>query len=44
MQHIEVFADIVCPFTHVGLRRLREVRPEENADEVPRCAPGRSNG
>ena len=31
MQHIEVFADIVCPFTHVGLRRLREVRPEENA-------------
>jgi predicted DsbA family dithiol-disulfide isomerase len=24
MSHIEVFADIVCPFTHVGLRRLRE--------------------
>lgn len=24
MSHIEVFADIVCPFTHVGLRRLNE--------------------
>src|SRR4051812_44589210 len=24
---IEVFADIVCPFTHVGLRRLLEARP-----------------
>jgi predicted DsbA family dithiol-disulfide isomerase len=23
---IEVFADIVCPFTHVGLRRLSEAR------------------
>jgi len=23
---IEVFADVVCPFTHVGLRRLSEVR------------------
>ena len=31
MQHIEVFADVVCPFTHVGLRRLREERPEGNA-------------
>jgi predicted DsbA family dithiol-disulfide isomerase len=26
--HIEVFADIVCPFTHVGLRRLRDVRAQ----------------
>ncbi len=26
MSRIEVFADIVCPFTHVGLRRLREAR------------------
>lgn len=26
MTHIEVFADIVCPFTHVGLRRLVEAR------------------
>jgi predicted DsbA family dithiol-disulfide isomerase len=24
---IEVFADIVCPFTHVGLRRLLDARP-----------------
>ena len=30
MQHIEVFADVVCPFTHVGLRRLRGARPEGN--------------
>ncbi len=26
MTRIEVFADIVCPFTHVGLRRLIEAR------------------
>ncbi len=26
MSRIEVFADIVCPFTHVGLRRLTEAR------------------
>ena len=26
MTHVEVFADIVCPFTHVGLRRLSEQR------------------
>lgn len=25
MARVEVFADIVCPFTHVGLRRLSEV-------------------
>ena len=28
--HIEVFADVVCPFTHVGLRRLREVRAQRH--------------
>ena len=26
MSRIEVFADIMCPFTHVGLRRLVETR------------------
>ena len=26
MTRIEVYADIVCPFTHVGLRRLSEAR------------------
>ena len=26
MSRIEVFADVVCPFTHVGLRRLSEAR------------------
>ena len=26
MPRIEVFADVVCPFTHVGLRRLSEAR------------------
>jgi len=28
MTRIEVYADIVCPFTHVGLRRLSEARHE----------------
>jgi predicted DsbA family dithiol-disulfide isomerase len=28
MARIEVYADIVCPFTHVGLRRLSEARHE----------------
>ena len=28
---IEVFADIVCPFTHVGLRRLRDMRAERDS-------------
>jgi predicted DsbA family dithiol-disulfide isomerase len=28
---IEVFADIVCPFTHVGLRRLRDMRAERGS-------------
>jgi predicted DsbA family dithiol-disulfide isomerase len=27
---VEVFADIVCPFTHVGLRRLSEERHERD--------------
>jgi len=27
---IEVFADIVCPFTHVGLRRLRDARAQRH--------------
>jgi predicted DsbA family dithiol-disulfide isomerase len=30
MSHIDVFADIMCPFTHVGLRRLREARAESS--------------
>ncbi len=31
---IEVFADIVCPFTHVGLQRLVERRHEVGGDDV----------
>jgi predicted DsbA family dithiol-disulfide isomerase len=31
---VEVFADIVCPFTHVGLRRLVERRTELGRDDV----------
>jgi predicted DsbA family dithiol-disulfide isomerase len=30
---IEVYADVVCPFTHVGLRRLRDVK-EAHASDV----------
>jgi predicted DsbA family dithiol-disulfide isomerase len=26
MNRVEIFADLVCPFTHVGLRRLSEAR------------------
>ena len=33
MSHVEVFADIVCPFTHVGLRRLSKARG--GRDDVP---------
>jgi predicted DsbA family dithiol-disulfide isomerase len=33
MEEIEVFADIGCPFTHVGLRRLVERRGEVGADD-----------
>lgn len=31
MTDIEVFADIACPFTHVGLRRLVEARDARSA-------------
>jgi predicted DsbA family dithiol-disulfide isomerase len=31
MATIEVFADVVCPFTHVGLRRLIEARAERGS-------------
>lgn len=31
---IEVFADVCCPFTHVGLRRLVERRTELGRDET----------
>jgi predicted DsbA family dithiol-disulfide isomerase len=34
VHHVEVFADIVCPFTHVGLRRLSEQRRERGAHLV----------
>src|SRR5690348_5100333 len=33
---VEVFADIRCPFTHVGLRRLVEMRRKSGADFVLR--------
>ena len=32
--HIEVFADVVCPFTHVGLRRLVAYRRQKRHDDV----------
>ncbi|MGI9603985.1 MAG: DsbA family oxidoreductase [Acidimicrobiales bacterium] len=32
MTMIEVYADVWCPFTHVGLRRLVERRNEQDAD------------
>ena len=31
---IEVFADVVCPFTHVGLRRFADQRAELHRDDV----------
>ena len=31
---VEVFADVVCPFTHVGLRRFVQARAEAGAAEV----------
>lgn len=34
MSIIEVFADVRCPFTHVGLRRLVERRAELGRDDV----------
>ncbi len=30
MSHIEVYADIMCPFTHVGLRRLADARRSQS--------------
>ena len=36
MRDIEVFADIVCPFTHVGLRRLVEARAARGYTSVLR--------
>ena len=39
---IEVFADVSCPFTHVGLRRLAEMREQKGRDDVVmrvRCWP-----
>lgn len=34
MRVIEVFADVLCPFTHVGLRRLIERRAQLGRDDV----------
>ena len=34
MTTIEVFADVACPFTHVGLRRLVERRDELGRTDV----------
>ena len=31
---IEVFADVVCPFTHVGLRRLAAYREQMHREDV----------
>jgi predicted DsbA family dithiol-disulfide isomerase len=36
VRHIEVFADIVCPFTHVGLRRLVDARAARGRASVLR--------
>ena len=34
MTNIEVFADVTCPFTHVGLRRLADLRDELGRHDV----------
>jgi predicted DsbA family dithiol-disulfide isomerase len=34
LQIVEVFADITCPFTHVGLRRFVDRRDELGRDDV----------
>lgn len=39
MTVIDVYADIWCPFTHVGLRRLVERRDQEGADLRLRVRP-----
>ena len=44
MSRIEVFADIVCPFTHVGLRRLSEARRGRERRRWYVCERGRSSG
>ena len=44
MSRIEVFADIVCPFTHVGLRRLSEARRGRGRRRRYVCEHGRSSG
>ena len=31
---VEVFADVTCPFTHVGLRHLVDVRAERDRPDV----------
>jgi predicted DsbA family dithiol-disulfide isomerase len=31
---LEVFADVLCPFTHVGLRRLISERARRGRDDV----------
>jgi predicted DsbA family dithiol-disulfide isomerase len=36
MRHIEVFADVMCPFTHVGLRRLVDARAGRDSHPVLR--------
>ena len=33
MRTVEVFADVACPYTHAGLRRIVAYRRERNADE-----------
>lgn len=33
MRTVEVFADVLCPFTHVGLRTLLDRRAERGLDE-----------
>ena len=35
MTVVEVYADVACPFTHVGLRRFVERRAELGRDDVP---------
>ena len=34
MRTIEVFADVLCPFTHVGLRAVAEQRARAGRDDV----------
>lgn len=34
-QKIEVFADVWCPFTHVGLRAVADIRSEAGREDIP---------